>query len=250
MPSEYEFVLLESGLRFGSNHPLKLSNDSCAKLLTFQAQYEGVIQSLCHLAKVTPTLYWGDGCEPFAPFAEHYKWMVENEIYDVIKLFDSDNLETPIASERLSDLVDSYAFFYPVYDSHVRIAKGEQVRFDQLIERLTEWWKKESEKDELETKDAKPLMGRIPSEENMTKARQLADRRVRVMPAIRWQVFERDGWKCVACGRVAADEVILHIDHIVPRSKGGADTMDNYQTLCSICNLGKSNKDDTDLRKQ
>jgi hypothetical protein len=26
------------------------------------------------------------------------------------------------------------------------------------------------------------------------------------------------------------------VDHIVPRSKGGTDTLDNFQTLCSECN--------------
>jgi 5-methylcytosine-specific restriction endonuclease McrA len=80
------------------------------------------------------------------------------------------------------------------------------------------------------------------------RAREAAEQRVKVMPAIRWQVFQRDGWKCVACGRAPGHDVILHIDHIIPRSRGGTDTLDNYQTLCSLCNLGKSNRDDTDLR--
>ena len=69
------------------------------------------------------------------------------------------------------------------------------------------------------------------------------------MPGVRWQVFQRDNWKCVACGRSAEDGIILHVDHIMPRSKGGRDELDNYQTLCNVCNIGKSNKDETDLRK-
>jgi 5-methylcytosine-specific restriction endonuclease McrA len=70
------------------------------------------------------------------------------------------------------------------------------------------------------------------------------------MPAMRWQVFQRDGWKCVACGRGSHDGAILHVDHIIPRSKGGSDTLDNFQTLCDKCNIGKSNRDMTDLRKK
>jgi 5-methylcytosine-specific restriction endonuclease McrA len=38
--------------------------------------------------------------------------------------------------------------------------------------------------------------------------------------------------------------VTLHIDHIVPVSKGGASEMDNLQTLCFDCNEGKKNQDD------
>jgi 5-methylcytosine-specific restriction endonuclease McrA len=34
-----------------------------------------------------------------------------------------------------------------------------------------------------------------------------------------------------------------------PRSKGGATTLDNLQTLCFECNGGKNNKDDTDFRE-
>jgi 5-methylcytosine-specific restriction endonuclease McrA len=61
-------------------------------------------------------------------------------------------------------------------------------------------------------------------------------------------VFQRDDWRCVACGRDAGAGIILHVDHIVPRSRGGHDAVANYQTLCHLCNIGKSNRDDTDLR--
>lgn len=67
---------------------------------------------------------------------------------------------------------------------------------------------------------------------------------------IRWQVFDRDDFRCVACGKSAHDGVLLHVDHIIPRSKGGTNTIDNYQTLCNECNLGKSNKSTRDLRKK
>ena len=60
---------------------------------------------------------------------------------------------------------------------------------------------------------------------------------------LRYQVLKRDNFKCCACGASPAKDpsAELHIDHIIPWSKGGKTTLENLQTLCSKCNLGKSN---------
>lgn len=58
---------------------------------------------------------------------------------------------------------------------------------------------------------------------------------------LRWKVFKRDNFKCVSCGRHPASDptVILHVDHKKPWSCGGETVLENLQTLCSKCNLGK-----------
>jgi len=63
----------------------------------------------------------------------------------------------------------------------------------------------------------------------------------RAIPLIlRYKVLERDNGRCVICGASPRHkDIILHVDHIVPFSKGGLTTLDNLQTLCSDCNLGK-----------
>lgn len=60
---------------------------------------------------------------------------------------------------------------------------------------------------------------------------------------LRFQVLVRDKSTCRLCGASPTKDpsVTLHIDHIVPWSKGGKTTIDNLQTLCADCNLGKSN---------
>ncbi len=60
---------------------------------------------------------------------------------------------------------------------------------------------------------------------------------------LRFLVMKRDNFKCCNCGRSPSTTpgLELHIDHIKPWSKGGETTIDNLQTLCSDCNLGKSN---------
>ncbi len=59
---------------------------------------------------------------------------------------------------------------------------------------------------------------------------------------LRWTVLERDGRRCVVCGRAASAGVELHVDHIWPVSRGGRDDLENLQTLCAPCNLGKSDR--------
>lgn len=60
---------------------------------------------------------------------------------------------------------------------------------------------------------------------------------------LKFLVMKRDNFKCCMCGRSPSTTIglELHIDHIIPWSMGGETVIDNLQTLCSDCNLGKSN---------
>lgn len=59
---------------------------------------------------------------------------------------------------------------------------------------------------------------------------------------LRFIVMKRDNFKCIKCGRSPSTDssVILHVDHIKPFSKGGETVLENLETLCMICNIGKS----------
>jgi len=56
-------------------------------------------------------------------------------------------------------------------------------------------------------------------------------------------VLIRDNCICKMCGASPAKKpsVELHVDHISPWSKGGETVLDNLQTLCVTCNIGKGN---------
>ena len=79
----------------------------------------------------------------------------------------------------------------------------------------------------------------------------------------RFQTFFTKGLKCASCGiegkyfgkendfnaaryhlnlyalDESGNEVLMTKDHIVPRSKGGASELYNYQTMCVKCNIAK-----------
>ena len=59
---------------------------------------------------------------------------------------------------------------------------------------------------------------------------------------LRYEILKRDGFRCKLCGRTADDGVKLHVDHIIPVSKGGETVPDNLRTLCEDCNWGKGDR--------
>ena len=83
------------------------------------------------------------------------------------------------------------------------------------------------------------------SEFIMTKRKSISKR-------VRFEVFKRDAFTCQYCGKSAPD-VILHLDHIKPVSKGGNNGILNLVTSCQSCNSGKSDielSDNSAVKKQ
>jgi len=60
---------------------------------------------------------------------------------------------------------------------------------------------------------------------------------------LRFDVFRRDRFTCQYCGR-SSPSVVLHCDHVKPRSKQGETSMENLITACTDCNYGKRAKED------
>jgi uncharacterized protein YdaU (DUF1376 family) len=55
----------------------------------------------------------------------------------------------------------------------------------------------------------------------------------------RYFVLERDGYKCAYCGSMGVN---LQLDHVIPRSRGGADDPSNLSACCKPCNTSKGAK--------
>lgn len=54
----------------------------------------------------------------------------------------------------------------------------------------------------------------------------------------RFGLMQKHQFKCAYCGK-SASEVPLEVDHVLPRSKGGTNALDNLVVSCFDCNRGK-----------
>lgn len=64
------------------------------------------------------------------------------------------------------------------------------------------------------------------------------------------EIFKRDGYRCVICGRGLKDGFELQVDHIKPKDQGGKATIENGQILCSMHNFRKKNYQQTETGKK
>ena len=61
-------------------------------------------------------------------------------------------------------------------------------------------------------------------------------------PTERYEILERDGFRCQLCGATAKHRARLEVDHKKPVIEGGTNDPSNLWTLCFTCNRGKRTK--------
>lgn len=165
------------------------------------------------------------------------------------------SLVTPEAIQRRIDQMNS-----AMSESEKRVSKKtreycnvillqSQNKYRRLINeknRKTEESNRVAEKETIAKSNPSKSIKRSPSPSQSknpsANQRKIAEQRNLMTPPLRYDILVRDGFRCKICGATAADGVKLHVDHIIPVSKGGKTTPSNLRTLCERCNLGKSNK--------
>lgn len=105
-----------------------------------------------------------------------------------------------------------------------------------------ERWPILTDKDLAELKPGQYMLtGAPPEKKDVTFTRNISQK-------LRAEVLDRNGFTCMMCGLTPGEldpytqrPVRLHIGHIVDKSLGGRDVLENLRTLCSTCNQGAKN---------
>jgi len=129
-------------------------------------------------------------------------------------------LRKPISKFSVSTYVNRYGSFYGALEKFVEFINSEPN--DALDEPTT------NDENKQKIDSNKTIKHKT--------SRDISER-------LRFRVLMRDGFTCKKCGRSPVKEmgVELHVDHVVPWSKGGETVLENLETKCKECNLGKGN---------
>jgi len=230
--TNYGLTLVFDPLRY----PLKYAKESHEIFYNFLLENLEYVQTIQSFAKISPNFLLFEKENMIKPFKEivekHKEKVVESNKKKCYCLDFTRTIKSPLNYSELNSLIDSFVLFFPVYYSMLEIAQDKPCSFKEIISKVN--YKNLIENYPNTNKESPSnVIDSVNTEIDKTKF---------VKAGIRWQVFDRDDFRCVACGKSAHDGAILHVDHIVPKSKGGRNIIDNYQTLCHLCNIGKSNK--------
>ena len=102
-------------------------------------------------------------------------------------------------------------------------------------------WANAEDQDDPEGESPTQQTTSLPTPPQTKPRRLLPEDRHEIPLKLKWKVHLRDRFRCLACGRSPANDltVELHVDHITPWADGGKTILENLQTLCQDCNLGK-----------
>jgi hypothetical protein len=186
--------------------------------------------------------------------ARYFINFVETLSAERIHFLNSDSLQflsatyyLPISFERgLHELQMVFAALYLLLDTSIHIEEGQPSRFNEMLKAYINWYQNDGQVmwyekyAEAETDERNEEI-EIPELDSYQFIRA----------GLWWEILARDNWTCCSCGRSVKEHgITLHVDHIIPRSKGGTDERENLQTLCVKCNIGKSNRDQTNLTRR
>ena len=109
----------------------------------------------------------------------------------------------------------------------------------KALENFVDYIDNNTDIDNLESNDIENV--EPTSEKSIQKRKKRTSRNI--SDRMRFRILMRDGFACKSCGASPTKTLglELHVDHIIPWSKGGETVPENLGTKCKQCNLGKGN---------
>ncbi len=113
------------------------------------------------------------------------------------------------------------------------------------LEAFIEYVNSDNNKDEIEENNLQLIPLTVSDKNSVEPQKAIKVKRTPrgINLRLRWTILKRDKFSCIKGGSSPAKDqsVVLHVDHITPWSKDGETVIENLETLCQQCNLGKSN---------
>ena len=152
-----------------------------------------------------------------------------------------------MAGKTVSELIMDYFYAHP----------NEDLTHGPVVDWVTEQWLKTHSKPPRDPWRATRLLhqkgflikvrkGVYRYDPAAVTQRELED----FTPEQKEEIFRRDNYRCVICGRGPHNGYEIHADHIRPKDLGGKADISNGQTLCSIHNFRKKNYKQTETGKK
>lgn len=118
---------------------------------------------------------------------------------------------------------------------------GYYIELDRIntIEDYEDWQRHMRQKNWTSSWTMEALAAAFDLTGDLRKRLEHQAKRKAISPKLRSLVLERDGFRCRRCG-AGPKTAQLEVDHVHPVARRGTTTMENLQTLCGTCNIGKS----------
>ena len=168
---------------------------------------------------------------------EHHKILVEKWKSDCLELIKKSKLRKRRLRQFENIIDDSKMFYFGLIRKQTRYKQRYYQRTSYVVYvSIATYYRNYNNLEQRNNALAKIDYSCTISQYNSKQQRKVMSK------ALRDLIAERDNYTCQICGKYMPDGVGLHIDHIIPISKGGKSIQSNLQVLCSKCNGRKSKK--------